>query len=190
MKQKLKGQTIAFPTPVYIVATYSEDGKANAMNVAWGGICSSEPPCVMISIRRDRKTYDNILAKKAFTVNIPAEGSVKEADYFGMASGKKVDKIEKAGLSTKACDAVDAPYIEEFPFALACKLVKTVELESHVQLIGEIVDIYVDDACLDSDGKPDIAKIKPMLYDPVDNTYYGVGKEVEKAFSAGKELLK
>ena len=27
-----------YPQPVFILATYNEDGTANAMNAAWGGI--------------------------------------------------------------------------------------------------------------------------------------------------------
>ena len=35
MKKNLGANTLAFPTSVFIVGTYNEDGTPNAMNIAW-----------------------------------------------------------------------------------------------------------------------------------------------------------
>ena len=64
--------------------------------------------------------------KKAFTVNIPSENYVKEADYFGMVSGKKEDKFAKTGLTPVKSDIVDAPYISEFLVILECKVIQVI----------------------------------------------------------------
>ncbi len=88
MKKSIGAKTIVYTTPVFIIGTYDKDGKPNAMNVAWGGISCSTPPCVSISIREATYTHGNIMNKKAFTVNIPSEDYVKEADYFGIVSGR------------------------------------------------------------------------------------------------------
>jgi hypothetical protein len=39
-----------------------------------------------------------------------------------------------------------------------------------------------------TDGKPDIAKINPIIY--AQATYFGVGKQAGAAFSAGKKYRK
>ena len=31
-----------FPMPVLLIATYSEDGSVDVMNMAWGGICTED----------------------------------------------------------------------------------------------------------------------------------------------------
>ncbi|MCK9172584.1 MAG: flavin reductase family protein, partial [Desulfuromonas thiophila] len=49
MKQSLGAKPIAYPTPVFLVGSYDADGRANMMNAAWGGICCSVPPCVMVA---------------------------------------------------------------------------------------------------------------------------------------------
>lgn len=85
---------------MFIVGTYDEVGKANAMAVAWGGISCSDPPCVSISTREATYTQGNIIKQGAFTVNIPSEEYVKEADYFGMVSGRDEDKFAKTGINT------------------------------------------------------------------------------------------
>lgn len=189
MKKELGPGTIAFPTPVYIVATYGKDGTANAMNVAWGGVCSSEPPCVMAAIRKSRCTYDNIMERKAFTVNFPDAAHVKEADYFGLISGNKVNKFETAGLSPIKSKYVDAPIIGEFPLALECNCINTLQVGQHVLFIGEIVNVTADENCLNEEGNVDIQKADPIAFDPVASQYNRIGEIAAKAFSAGIEFM-
>jgi len=190
MKTSIGVKDIVFPTPVFIVGTYCEDGKPNAMNVAWGGICSSNPPCISIAIRRQRCTYENILKRKAFTVSLPSVEYVKEADYFGMVSGKTADKFAATGLTPVKGDKVDAPYIKEFPFNVECKVIEIFQIGEHAQIIGEIMDIKVDESCLGENGMPAIELIKPMAFDPAASNYNAIGDVVAKAFSAGKEIIK
>jgi hypothetical protein len=99
MKKSIGANTIIYPTPVLIVGTYDGEGKPNVMTVAWGGICCSDPPCIAISLRKATYTYGNICRQKAFTVSIPSEKHARCADYFGIASGKKVDKLNVSGLT-------------------------------------------------------------------------------------------
>ncbi len=110
MKRSIGAKTIVYPNPVFIIGTYNKEGNPNAMNAAWGGISCSAPPCVSISLREATYTHGNITAKGAFTVNIPSEDYVKEADYFGIVSGRNEDKFKKTGLTPVRSKLVDAPY--------------------------------------------------------------------------------
>jgi flavin reductase (DIM6/NTAB) family NADH-FMN oxidoreductase RutF len=186
MKKSLGAKPLAFPSPAWVIGTYDMFGNPNAATVAWGGICCSEPPCVSISLRKATYSYTNIMEKEAFTVNIPSEEHVRETDYFGMESGEKVDKFEKTGLTPVKSEAVYAPYIEEFPLVLECKVIQSFEIGLHTQFIGEIVDIKADENILSESGIPDIEKIKPMIFAPGIKNYYGIGKSLGKAFSIGK----
>lgn len=186
MKKSLGAKTIVYPTPVFIVGTYDKNGKPNAMNVAWGGLCCSNPPSIAISLRKATYTYGNIVGRKAFTINIPSEKHVREADYFGIVSGGKEDKFSATKLTAVKSDIVDAPYIKEFPLVLECKLTHTVEIGLHTQFIGEIVDVKADESALDEKGTVDIEKIHPFLYAPETRAYYGIGRCLGKAFSIGK----
>ena len=188
MKKSLGAKTIVYPTPVLVVGTYDKAGKANAMTAAWGGICCSRPPCVAVSLRKATYTHGNIVERKAFTISIPSESYVREADYFGIASGKTEDKFSVTGLTPVRSDLVDAPYVKEFPFALECRLLHTIEIGLHTQFIGEIVDIKADESVLGEDGALDIGKVKPILFAPESSAYYGVGEYLGKAFSIGKKI--
>ena len=190
MKKNMKPVPMAFPTPVYIVGTYGEEGEPTAMNVAWGGICSSEPPCLMIAIRDERYTYENIRRQGVFTVNIPSATYVKEADYFGIVSGKKERKFDNVNLTPVRGKIVNAPVIEEFPVAMECRLFKEVKMGSHTIVMGEIVNIQADDSCLDEKGNIVMEKVDPIAYDPAGVKYNRMGEMCGKAFSIGVELMK
>jgi len=187
MKKSLGAKTILFPSPVLIVCSYDAAGVPNAMNVAWGGITCSEPPAVAVSIREQRKTYENIMLKKAFTVCIPPEEHIREADYVGMVSGATVDKFGSAKLTPVKSDLVDAPYIKEFPFVLECRLLQTVRLGSHTQFIGEILDVKAEESILNAKGFPDFEKMKAFMFDPGTSSYCRTGKFIGQAFAIGKK---
>ena len=178
----------AFPTPVFIIGTYDENGNPNVMNAAWGGICNSIPPCINISVRKERLTYQNLMSSNCFTINLPSEQYAKEADYFGIASGSKENKFEKTKLTPIKGEKVNAPYISEFPIAIECEVKEIFELDSHVQFIGDIKNIIADEECFDENGKLDIQKAHLIAYDPSSSTYYKIGDKVGKAFSIGKEI--
>ncbi len=190
MKKSIGAKTIIYPIPILVVGTYDKAGKPNVMTAAWGGICCSSPPCVAVSLRKATYSYGNIVERKAFTINIPSETYVKEIDYFGIVSGKNKDKFSATGLTPVKSDLVDAPYVKEFPFALECRLLHTIEIGLHTQFIGEIMDIKADESMLDENGSLDIEKIKPILFAPESRTYYRVGQYLGKAFSIGKEIEK
>src|SRR3989304_2218856 len=188
MKKSIGAKTIIYPTPVFIVGTYDKDGKPNAMNAAWAGICCSSPPCVSIALRKATYTYGNIIEQKAFTVSIPSHDFVREADSFGIATGRTEDKFFTAGLTPEKSDLVNAPYVKEFPLSLECKLLHTLEIGLHTQFIGEILDVKADETVLGDDGLPQIEKIKPLIFSPSSQSYYGLGEYMGKAFSLGKAM--
>lgn len=187
MKKSLGAKTIVYPLPVWVVGTYDKERKPNVATVAWGGICCSNPPCIAISLRKATYSYGNIIEQKAFTINVPSEKYIREADYFGTVSGRDVDKFAGSGLTSVKSDMVDAPYVKEFPVILECKLIHTIEIGLHTEFIGEIMDVKADEFMLMENGSIDIEKLKPVIYAPDIAGYYGIGKPVGKAFSIGKK---
>jgi len=188
MKKSIGAKTLAFPSPVWCVGTYDKNGKPNVMTVAWGGVCCSEPPCVTISLRKATYTYGNILEKKAFTVSVPSDKHVKEADYFGIESGRNADKFNVSHLIPVKSDIVDAPYVSEFPMILECKLIHHYEIGLHTQFIGEILDVKIDEDKLIEDGKTDMEQIRPIIFSALVRKYYSIGKFIGKAFDIGKKF--
>ena len=188
MKKSFGAKTLVLPTPVWVVGTYDREGRPNAMTAAWGGICCSQPPCLAVSLRKATYSYGNIVARKAFTINVPSEAHARQADYFGIVSGKNVDKFAVAELTPIRSSIVDAPYIEEFPLVVECRLLHSIEIGLHTQFVGEILDVKAEDSVFDEKGYVDIEKVRPILFEPEINTYHGVGKLLGRAMSMGKEI--
>ena len=155
MFQSLGAKTFILPTPVFLVCTYDHTGPPNIMTAAWGGICASQPPSIAVSIRKSRWTYNAILERKSFTINIPSRKLAAQSDFAGMHSGRDTDKFTALNLTPVPAEHVDAPGIAECPVIVELTLSHTLELGSHTQFIGEIMDVKVDSACMREDGLPD-----------------------------------
>lgn len=188
MKQSLGAKPLVYPTPVFLVGSYDVNGVANMMNAAWGGLCSSNPPSVAVSIRQERHSYDNIIHRQAFTINIPSTSQVAVADYFGLVSGKKCDKVKCSGVEIERAEHVDAPMLNDCPLVLECRLMATHDLGAHTQFVGEIVDVKIEERCLNSDGQPDIRLVDPLLFAPGNRAYFAIGGFVGQAFAVGKDI--
>jgi flavin reductase (DIM6/NTAB) family NADH-FMN oxidoreductase RutF len=106
-----------------------------------------------------------------------------------MATGRKVNKFEAAGLTPVRSEIVNAPYVDEFPLVLECKLIHTFEIGLHTQFIGEIMDVKADDTILDDAGRPGMVRLDPFLFDPGHGLYCGIGEYIGNAFQLGKTLL-
>ena len=117
-------------------------------------------PVVTVSLRKATYTYGNIMEQKAYTVSIPSQDFIREADYFGIASGRDEDKFFASGLTPVKSDLVNAPYIKEFPLSLECRLLHTLEVGLHTLFIGEILDVKAEESILGDDGKTRYRKDK------------------------------
>jgi flavin reductase (DIM6/NTAB) family NADH-FMN oxidoreductase RutF len=188
MKQSLGAKTIAFSVPVWIIGTYDDDGEANVMTASWTGICCSRPPCVNLSLRKATYTYGCIEKRRAFTVNIPSQHQVREADFFGIASGRDVNKLAITGMTAVKSDLVDAPYLDEAPLVLECSLLHSYELGLHTLFVGEIRDVKAETSVLSKHDLPDPEKVKPIVYGPEVRTYHGLGSSLGLSFDLGKAL--
>jgi flavin reductase (DIM6/NTAB) family NADH-FMN oxidoreductase RutF len=197
MKKSFGAKILVYPTPVWVVGTYDNEGKPNMVTISFGGICSFTPPCVAVSLRKNTHSHGNIMKYKGFTVNVPSEVHAREADYIGIASGRNVDKFAATGLTPVRSNFVNAPYVAEFPLNVECRLIQTVEIGEHTLFIGEIEDFKVEDSVLSADrdesilgteGIPDIEKVKPILYVPQMGTYCGIGGNLGRAHAIGKTI--
>ncbi len=189
MKLSLPPQTILLPSPVLVIGTFGADNKPNIMTAAWGGIASGKPPCIGVSLREATLSYHNLKHSGAFTVNIPSEKYLKEADFAGIVSGRDLDKFKETRLTPEKSQLVNAPLVKEFPYSLECRLVKEIDLGLHTLFIGEIVGMVAESGVLSPNQFPDIEKVRPLLWGSFGSmAYYGIGEKLGEAFSSGYSL--
>lgn len=165
------------------------DGKPNWITIAHVGILNhahgAVPQYLSIGSHSSHFTNRGIREHGEFSINIPSQKMIEITDYAGLVSGEKVDKgelfpVERGSLA-------HAPLIANCPVSMELKLYQTVELGSHEIFIGEVVNTYVDEACL-TDGKPDLAKIDPLLFDFMKIDYWSIGQRTGKPWRDGKSL--
>lgn len=181
MRKDLGNKVNFLPLPVLMIGTYDENGKANVMNAAWGGMYDYGKIFISLS---PHKTTDNLKIKKAFAVSFATKATEKISDYFGVVSGNEEDKIAKAGVHVTKSNFVDAPIIEEYPLTLEC----TVESLDDGDLIGKVVNCSVDENYLDANGNIDVDKMEIIAFDMTSNTYRVLGEVVGNAFKDGLTL--
>ena len=185
MRKNFGAKAIAYPMPVFILAAYGEDGTPNAMNAAWGGI--SEEKEISICVSAGHKTMKNILTSKAFTVSMGTAEHLTACDYVGIVSGNNVpDKFAKAGFHATKSEFVNAPLIDELPVAVECRLISYDE--ESCRLVGEIVNVCADESVLNADGKIEPAKLRFIIFDPMNHAYLVTGEKVGNAFKDGEKL--
>lgn len=188
MKKDLGVNPYLFPMPVLMIATYGENDVVDVMNMAWGGICANN--MVALNITQTHKTAQNIKERGAFTLSIADIDHIKEADFFGIASGNKMaDKFERSGLHAVKSDKVDAPIVEEFPITLECKVVEIQNDKYGFRVLGEIVNVLADEKVLDEKGKVDPTKLNAFVFDQFQSGYYAIGDKVGQAWSSGASLM-
>ena len=185
MRKNFGAKEMIYPMPVFIIGTYNEDGTPNAMNAAWGGV--TEEAQLTICVESTHKTAKNILARKAFTVSMGTAEYVTACDYVGIVSGnKEPDKFQKAGFHATKSQFVDAPLIDELPMALECEMI-SYDPEA-CRLVGKVINVCVEESYLDENGKVDVAKLRPITFDPVHHSYLVLGEKVGQAFHDGLSL--
>lgn len=189
MKKSLGVKPYLFPMPVLMIATYGDGDKVDVMNMAWGGICANN--MVALNLDEDHKTSENIKKRGAFTLSIADIDHLAESDFFGIATGNKMeDKFERSGLHAVKSSVVDAPVVEEYPVTLECKVAEIEHKAYGFRVIGEIVNVLADEKVLDEKGKVDPEKLNAFVFDQFQSGYYKIGEKVGQAWNSGTKFMK
>lgn len=174
---------VTTPQPCVMIATWDADHNPDVMMAAWAGQYDAKQ--IVISLSK-HKTTENLELKSAFTVSFADIRTVAESDYLGIVSGNQVpDKVARVGFTVTPSPNVDAPIINEYPLTLECKVISW---EDGI-LVGEVVNQSADERIL-TDGKVDLAKLQPIVFDAAGMCYRAIGDVVGGAWDAGKKFMK
>lgn len=186
MEKITLNNNFSIPMPVVLLGTKKED-RVNFMAVGWCSRANGNPPMILCGISKQHFTTELMGTATAFSINLPSASLLQKTDYCGLVSGRKADK---SGLFDVFYGSLKtAPMIRECPVTLECRLVKSVDLPTHMVFIGEIAGVYADPSVV-KNGKPDFSAIDPLLLTMPDNTYWKLGGVAGKAWSDGKALAK
>lgn len=172
---------VTTPQPCVMIATWDKDHNPDVMMAAWAGQYDYKKIVVSLS---KHKTTENLELTGAFTVSFADIRTVAESDYLGLVSGHKVpDKVARVGFTVTPSPNVDAPIINEYPLTLECKVVSWKD----GILVGEVVNQSASESII-TDGKIDLAKLQPIVFDAAGMCYRAIGDVVGGAWNAGKKF--
>lgn len=172
---------VTTPQPCVMIATWDKDHNPDVMMAAWAG--QYDYKRIVVSLSK-HKTTENLELTGAFTVSFADIRTVAESDYLGLVSGYKVpDKVARVGFTVTPSPNVDAPIINEYPLTLECKVVSWKD----GILVGEVVNQSASESIL-TDGKIDLAKLQPIVFDAAGMCYRAIGEVVGGAWNAGKKF--
>jgi flavin reductase (DIM6/NTAB) family NADH-FMN oxidoreductase RutF len=187
-KIKLNKRNMLYPSLAVLVGTIVE-GKPNYITIALTGkLCYD---AFSVSVGHNQYSNAGIRENGTFSINQPSTKLIKELDYCGLYSGRRVNK---AALFDNFYGSLQtAPMITQCPVNIECRVVQTMERPVHTVFVGEVVEVYVDENCL-TEGVLDASKIDPILYGPmkgrteVSGGYWRLGEYLDRAWEVGKTL--
>lgn len=185
-KEVLPTRALGVVRPILLIGA-NVNGKPNFMTVGSGGLVSMEPPMVAVPLRHYHYTLKGIMENRTLSVNVPSVGQMKEADYCGIISGSKTDKVKDCNFRIFYGKLNTAPMIEQCPVNLECSVMHILSSVSHSIIIGRIEATYVSQEYLKGENL-DTDKIDPLIWFSDRGDYVRVGQSLGKSHSIGREL--
>ena len=179
MKQNWKPGTMIYPLPAIMVSCGASPDEYNVFTASWVGTICSDPAMCYVSIRPERHSYGIIKRNMAFTLNLTTEELARATDWCGVRSGRDYNKFTEMNITPVKGIKVAAPYIDESPISIECRVKEIVPLGTHDMFIAEVTGVRVDDKYVDpSTGAFELEKAKPICYSH--GKYYSVGQMLGK----------
>jgi len=179
MKKDFRPGTLLYPLPAVIVTVGKDESEYNMLTIAWTGTICSDPAMCYISVRPERYSYPILKKNMEFVINLTTQDMAYATDWVGVRSGKKYDKFKEMRLTPVKAHVVNAPYIEESPLCIECRVKEVIALGTHDMFIAEVVNILMDEKFIHSEtGAFDLEKAGLLVY--VNGKYYGVGDLIGK----------
>lgn len=181
MEKKNIGSLLAlYPKPMTVVGAEVE-GKVNWLVVGHTGIIGHDR--ILVSMSTNHHTNQGIRKSKKLSINLVSREMLPKADYVGSVSGASVDK---SGVFDFHWGKNGSPVIDASPLTMECDVVDIYETEGFDNFICSVVNTYASPEVLDANGKPDYARLKPVLFDFTTYSYIATGEVIGKCLNLDK----
>ena len=175
MKQNWRPGTMIYPLPAILVSCGSSPEEWNVLTASWTGTICSDPAMCYVSIRPERHSYDIVKRNMEFTLNLTTVELAKATDWCGVRSGRDYNKFEEMNITPIKGVKVNAPYIDESPIAIECRVKDIIKLGTHDMFIAEVLNVIADDKYIDPEsGAFDMKKADLLVY--AHGGYYTMGE--------------
>jgi flavin reductase (DIM6/NTAB) family NADH-FMN oxidoreductase RutF len=157
-----------------LIGTQDLLGNTNLSIVSSVIHLGAHPPLVGMIMRPHsvpRHTFENILQTGVYTINQVNKAIYKQAHQTSARYDKDESEFEETGLTAEYLNEFSAPFVKESRLKYSVKFVesKHLEINGTELVIGEIVDVYLDETALQSDGFLDLQAIDTVAVTGLDS---------------------
>ena len=182
INKKNIGRLLAlYPKPMTVIGAEVE-GKVNWLVVGHTGIIGHDR--ILVSMSKQHYTNQGIKKLKKFSINLVSREMLPKADYVGSVSGASVDKSD---VFAYHIGENGTPVIDASPLTMECNVVDTYKTDGFDNFICAVVNTYAAPDVLDSNGKLDYTRLKPVLFEFPTYSYLATGEVIGKCLNLDKQ---
>lgn len=180
-KINLGNMLALYPKPMTVVGTEVE-GKVNWLVVGHTGVIGHDR--ILVSMSKSHYSNQGIKKSGKLSVNLVSRKMLPQADYVGSVSGATVDK---SAVFAYHIGENGMPVIDASPLTMECEVVDIYETDGFDNFICAVVNTYAASELLDSGGKLDYTKLKPVLFEFPTYSYLATGEVIGKCLNLDKQ---
>ncbi|WP_347020771.1 flavin reductase [Bacteroides finegoldii] len=182
MNKKNIGSLLALYPKLMTVIGAEVEGKVNWLVVGHTGIIGHDR--ILVSMSKQHYTNQGIKKLKKFSINLVSREMLPKADYVGSVSGASVDKSD---VFAYHIGENGTPVIDASPLTMECNVVDTYKTDGFDNFICAVVNTYAAPDVLDSNGKLDYTRLKPVLFEFPTYSYLATGEVIGKCLNLDKQ---
>lgn len=182
MNKKNIGSLLALYPKLMTVIGAEVEGKVNWLVVGHTGIIGHDR--ILVSMSKQHYTNQGIKKLKKFSINLVSREMLPKADYVGSVSGASVDKSD---VFAYHIGENGTPVIDASPLTMECNVVDTYKTDGFDNFICAVVNTYAAPDVLDSNGKLDYTRLKPVLFEFPTYSYLVTGEVIGKCLNLDKQ---
>lgn len=169
------------PRPIAWTSTVNEDGVDNLAPFSSYNYLSMTPPVLLVNTsRRDgdrlKDTARNAIDTGEFAVNLVTESLLEQMDHTSKEVPADESEFDLAGVDRADCRTIVPKRVADADVAMECTLQDTLEIAGHVQLVGDVEYVHVEES-VTTDGEIHGRKVDSV--GRLGGPYYTVSRAVE-----------
>ena len=180
-KKNIGSLLALYPQPITVIGAHI-DGKVNWLLVGHTGIIGHDR--ILVSMSQSHYTNQGIIESKKLSINLVSHDMLMQADHAGSVSGRNEDKSH---LFAYHLGTFGTPVIDAAPVSMECRVEEIIRSDGFDNFVCSVINTYADTAILDTDGRPDFAKLKPILFDYTSYSYIATGPVIGKCLNLNEE---
>ncbi|CAL2104792.1 NADH-FMN oxidoreductase RutF, flavin reductase (DIM6/NTAB) family [Tenacibaculum sp. 190524A02b] len=156
-----------------LIATQSKEGISNVAVFSSVVHYGSAPPILGFVLRPTtirRNTYDNIKETGYFTINHIHDAILEEAHHTSAKYPAEISEFDKTTLQEEHLNNFYAPFVKGCKVKIGLKYAEEYHIKTNdtILVLGEIVDLYIEDSLVKEDGFVNLSEAKTAVINGLD----------------------